>query len=121
MNISYFFVMTTLPRILADIYNFDTGTIGLCYLGSGTGNIVGSIIGGRLSDWNLARLRARHPQGKFIPEMRLATLWIGGAFLIPLGNLIYGWLLVRRVMAVLPLIGAFICEYLLGIEWALPY
>ncbi|RUS20102.1 hypothetical protein BC937DRAFT_86343, partial [Endogone sp. FLAS-F59071] len=71
----------------------STTSIGLCYLGSGIGNIVGFITGGRLSDCNLTRLWARHPQGKSIPEMRLATLWIGGAFLIPLGNLIYGWLL----------------------------
>ncbi|KAH7029879.1 major facilitator superfamily domain-containing protein [Microdochium trichocladiopsis] len=63
-------------------YNFDTSGVGLMSLGPFVGNIFGSIYGGPVSDWSIARFAKRNG-GTFEPEMRLyimlpATLFMSG-------------------------------------------
>ena len=52
--------------------------------------IVGSLLGGRISDWRRARHARKAPDGKVDPEMRLADqIW--GVVLCSVGVLLYGW------------------------------
>ncbi|KAJ8585735.1 MFS general substrate transporter [Rhizopogon salebrosus TDB-379] len=57
--------------------------IGLCFLPTGLGNLIGAPVAGRLSDivvrkWGLRR------KGVWYPEDRLRATWIGGLFMVPL-------------------------------------
>ncbi|OBZ81570.1 MFS antiporter QDR2 [Choanephora cucurbitarum] len=82
---------TILPSAFEKTYGLNSWQTGLCYLGAGIGNICGTFVGGRLSDRLL--LRSRRLRGG-IPrcEDRLtANIWAAGLFCVPLGCLIFGW------------------------------
>lgn len=64
---------------------------GLSYLGAGVGNLLGSIVGGMLSDRLLLRSR-RLRGGRAVAEDRLtANLWPACFIVIPFGILLFGW------------------------------
>ncbi|RCI01818.1 hypothetical protein CU098_005540 [Rhizopus stolonifer] len=83
---------TILPTAFENTYGLNSWQTGLCYLGAGIGNICGTMVGGKLSDRLL--LRSRRLRGG-IPhsEDRLtANIWVAGFLCVPLGSLIFGWI-----------------------------
>lgn len=60
-------------------YDYDALHIGLVLVAFGGGNIIGSVVGGILSDWVLARLKRRNG-GVGNPEVRsLGLAWPASA------------------------------------------
>jgi MFS family permease len=98
---------STLPyAYMAPPYNFSAIEVGLCYISNCLGYAIGSVVGGRLSDARLRQYQRAH-NGATNPIARLRIVWYGVGF-VPLGLLLYGWLVEKRVHWVAPLAGAFL-------------
>ena len=84
----------------------DQTNIRLLYLGNSLGYLVGSLIGGRWSDYIFVRSAAKHG-GEFEAEGRFGlSTWVG-AIMYPLGILMYGWTVEKGLFVIIPEIGTF--------------
>ncbi|KAJ5171401.1 MFS transporter [Penicillium coprophilum] len=98
---------TTLPYAYsAPPYNFSSIEVGLCYISNCLGYAIGSVAGGRLSDAKLRKYQLTH-DGEINPVERLKTVWYGVGF-VPVGLLLYGWLVEKQIFWFAPLVGAFL-------------
>ncbi|KAJ4163197.1 hypothetical protein LMH87_004940 [Akanthomyces muscarius] len=95
-------------------YSYPQLTVGLLYIPSGLGYIVGSLLGGRWLDYIMAREAAKakryNDKGKliYLPEDRLReNAWIA-VTVYPCGLLLFGWTINYGVMWLAPAAGAFI-------------
>jgi MFS family permease len=97
----------------ADPYHFSTTLVGLCYIPNSLGYVFGSVIGGRWSDYIMAR-EARSAgrideRGKpiLIPEDRMReNAWLA-AVMYPLALVWYGWGARYGVVWIVPLLANF--------------
>lgn len=86
-----------LPDAFKEVYGLSSWQTGLCYLGAGIGNLSGAVVGSRLSDRLLIRSR-RLRGGAHKAEDRLtANIWVAGFIFSPFGNLLFGWVVQRRL------------------------
>ncbi|KAI9026627.1 major facilitator superfamily domain-containing protein [Phycomyces nitens] len=86
-----FTIETVIPDLYEAAYALQSWQTGLSFIGAGVGNLIGSFVSGRLSDYLLKRAR-RQRGGKSKAEDRLTlNAWPGGFILVPLGVLIFGW------------------------------
>jgi MFS family permease len=76
-------------------YNFGPLQVGLILLSFGLGNMLGNILGGRWSDYCLAKLKAKNGE-KSVPEMRLESNKVV-LFIIPLAVVAYAWVTSRNL------------------------
>ncbi|KAF8887456.1 major facilitator superfamily domain-containing protein [Gymnopilus junonius] len=90
-----FVIVYATSRTLETSYNYGPLKIGLVTLSFGIGCAFGSVLGGRWSDRELARLKAANG-GQSYPEMRLKSTRLGIFFLPPF-VLGYGWLCREKV------------------------
>ncbi|KAI8330602.1 major facilitator superfamily domain-containing protein [Chlamydoabsidia padenii] len=88
---SMFAVETIIPSLYEEKYHFNSWQTGLSYLGAGIGNLIGSIVGGQLSDRLL--IRARKQRGRAMVEDRLTlNIWPAILIFMPFGLLLLGWM-----------------------------
>ncbi|KAF9468747.1 major facilitator superfamily domain-containing protein [Collybia nuda] len=90
-----FTIAYTCARTLSLHYHYNALKIGLVLLAFGLGSLAGSLLGGRWSDRELARLKALNG-GNSYPEMRLKSA-IYSIFIFPPCVLGFGWLCEKRV------------------------
>ena len=84
----------------------DQTDIRLLYLGNSLGYLVGSLIGGRWSDYIFVHSAAKHG-GELEAEGRFGlSTWVG-AIMYPLGVLMYGWTVEKGLFVIIPEIGSF--------------
>ncbi|KAH9829693.1 MFS general substrate transporter [Rhodofomes roseus] len=88
-------ILYTASLTLANEYHYDALKIGLVLLSFGFGALLGSIIGGRYSDYVLVKMRARHG-AESSPEMRLQSTLYPMLFL-PAAIVAYGWVCEEHV------------------------
>lgn len=86
-------------------YNYNPLIIGVVLLSFGLGNIAGSILGGRWSDYSLKRQTAAN-KGVTIPEMRLKSTLIGMPVLIA-SYLVYAWTTDKKTNIAGPVVALF--------------
>jgi MFS family permease len=98
-----YLLYTTYTFVFQEIYGFSTGTVGLVYIGSGVGMLLGLFIIGGSSDRLLKRQAAKH-DGELKPEYRLLPL-MATCWLIPIGLFIYGWTVQYHEQWAVPLFG----------------
>lgn len=96
-------------------YHYNSWRIGLCYILVGGGLITGSIVSGRYSDYVLKRLYKIRGKENVHPEMRLRAVF-PSFVLIPVGLLVYGWTIEKKVGVHGPFIGLFLlaCGQMFG-------
>jgi hypothetical protein len=95
---------TTFTRIYTLQYNFGSGIVGLCYLSLAGGLVMGSIIGGRISDKEYIE-RVEKSGGEGYPEMRIGGPWfIASIILLTASNIAYGWCVEINVHYAIPLV-----------------
>jgi len=105
-----YILLIVFPIVLADAYQFSELIIGICFLPFGAGAMVGSLIGGRVTD-KLA-IKYKCPEGGLI-----ATI-IGLLIMIP-GLLVSGWIL-QYPKGNLPTLLIFNAFSGFGVTWAMP-
>lgn len=101
-------LLTSASEIFNPRFNLTSALVsGLFYLVPGAGFLLGSIIGGRLSDRTVKRYIARRG-GLRLPQDRLNSGLAMLCGVLPVAVLVYGWTLEKRAggMAV-PIIAAF--------------
>ncbi|ORX90394.1 MFS general substrate transporter [Basidiobolus meristosporus CBS 931.73] len=101
---------TSVPITFRSQYGLDTSQVGLLYLSSGVGNIIGALLGGRLSDYSLRKLRVKYQGTRIPPEARFNLVWFGSIF-FPVSLLCYGWLVRFNVNIVGPLVTMFLIGF----------
>jgi len=92
-----------------DIYDLSSSTIGLTFLAPGIGYLIGSVVGGRYSDYVLAKYESEH-NGSSYPEVRLNSIWIG-SILVPISYCAFGWMLHFKINLIFRIIAMFLGEF----------
>ena len=105
----FYYLVTILSPTFNQIYGFSSGAIGLCFLASGIGNILGAVGSGVLSD-AINNYSIKKNGGVAVTEFRIKPIYIGFPFIIA-GTLLYGWLLHAHVYFIGPLVGFALCKY----------
>lgn len=113
---AWFMMITAQSSLLASQYNFDSGQIGLSYLASGIGALVGSIGSGRIMNWYYRKCmrelesartadgEAQQPEVEVdVYRARLGLSLIPSASVI-LACIVFGWTIECNVHYVVPLI-----------------
>ncbi|KAI8989946.1 major facilitator superfamily domain-containing protein [Pilobolus umbonatus] len=86
-----FAIENMLPALYTDVYGLSSGAIGLTFISPGLGEVIGSLMNGKLSDIFLNRAKEKRG-GVAIPEDRLTpNLWPMAFFLNPLTFFLWGW------------------------------
>ncbi|TVY15307.1 Efflux pump radE [Lachnellula arida] len=98
-----YLLFTTFDRVFQGQYGFSNGVVGLVYLGSGIGSMLGLLFCGGISDRLVKRLTKRNG-GSAKPEYRLPAMF-AGAVIVPLGLFMYGWTADKKVHWIVPIIG----------------
>ncbi|KAF9265332.1 MFS general substrate transporter [Marasmius fiardii PR-910] len=99
----------TISRTLGTYYHYNALKIGLVLLSFGLGSMAGSILGGRWSDYQLAKLKTANG-GKRYPEMRLRST-IHGSILFPVFTLGFAWVSDKHVHIAAPIVMLFMCGF----------
>lgn len=87
-------------------YHFSPIIVSLMYIPNCVGYIIGSVVGGYLSDRAVARAREKYGDS-YAPEVRLMSAW-AGVPLVPAGLIIFGWSLRAGLHWTVPALGGFI-------------
>jgi predicted MFS family arabinose efflux permease len=106
---TYFAIAVQLPTELATRYQWSPAGVGAGFLAVGIAMIVGSMCGGRFSDWRRARAARTAPDGIVDPEFRLADqIW--GVLVCVAGCVLYGWLVEITAHPAVVLVATFLSE-----------
>ncbi|KAJ1957932.1 Dityrosine transporter 1 [Dipsacomyces acuminosporus] len=113
------------PLAYQNIYNLSQGMSGICYLAVGTGNIVGSVFGGRVTDLVLRAYKSKGSAAesgeaklpsKAPAEIRLKAAWFGSAMFLG-ATIICGWLIDKH----LSLAGILVTQFFIGVGLAFTF
>ncbi|KAE9397721.1 MFS general substrate transporter [Gymnopus androsaceus JB14] len=117
LNFAFEFVVVyTTSRSLNTYYHFSPVKIGLSLLAFGLGTVSGSAFGGRWSDYQLARLKAKNG-GQGTPEMRLRST-VHGLVLFPLCVAGFAWVLQERLHIAGVCVMLFACGFVACVVYA---
>jgi MFS family permease len=87
-----FAIENMLPPLYTQVYGLSSGLVGLTFISPGLGEVIGSLISGKLSDIFLNRARSKRQGGRALPEDRLApNVWPAAFILNPLSFFLWGW------------------------------
>ncbi|KAL8382332.1 hypothetical protein RB595_006221 [Gaeumannomyces hyphopodioides] len=108
LGFNMYAILSSVRRIINPRFNLTSPlTSGLFYLAPGIGSILGSTLGGVISDWVVKRY-IRKRNGLRVPQDRLRACIPAMLFFMPLGTLTYGWSVQKELGGmVLPAAGAF--------------
>ncbi|KAI1123902.1 MFS general substrate transporter [Nemania abortiva] len=107
---------STNATVFQEAYGFSEGTSGLVYLSTTAGTLFGSLYCGITVDYFLVRglpytkkdvNATQHPENRLIPV-------IPALFLFPIGLLVYGWSVERRVHFIVPILSTFLYGFSLS-------
>ncbi|GAA5853337.1 hypothetical protein JCM8547_000289 [Rhodosporidiobolus lusitaniae] len=101
----YCITFTASRTFAAEPYNYSPIEVGLVLLAFGLGNVLGSVGGGRYSDYTLKRLKDKNG-GKGEPEMRIKSTYPVLPW-VPLLYIAYGWVAYYHVHIAGPVVVLF--------------
>ncbi|TPX37669.1 hypothetical protein SmJEL517_g00570 [Synchytrium microbalum] len=111
----FYLYVTVLPSTFSQKFGFSSTQNGLVLISAAIGNVIGALVGGRMSDWSRNRMAARNG-GIALPEYRLPPVWVGAASFI-VGIIGYGWSLQSNLHYIVPIIFLFFNG--IGMMWIL--
>lgn len=111
-------MLVTLQDVIRHQYSFNDLQVGLCYMPYAVGSVIGSILSGRLLNWNYARVarsigvtpdkKKGEDLRKFpIERARLDLMW-PSTFVAIATTIIWGWVVTAKTNLAVPLIVLFI-------------
>ncbi|KAH7136732.1 major facilitator superfamily domain-containing protein [Dactylonectria estremocensis] len=109
LSFNQYGLLSSVRRIINPRFNLSSPLeSGLFYLAPGAGFLIGSTIGGKLSD-QMVKIYIRKRNGVRLPEDRLNSSIPAILVVLPLGTLLYGWSVKNEVGGMaLPIVGSFI-------------
>ncbi|KAH7126140.1 major facilitator superfamily domain-containing protein [Dactylonectria macrodidyma] len=109
LSFSQYGLLSSVRRIINPRFNLSSPLeSGLFYLAPGAGFLIGSTIGGKLSD-QMVKIYIRKRNGVRLPEDRLNSSIPAILVVLPFGTLLYGWSVKNEVGGMaLPIVGSFI-------------
>jgi multidrug resistance protein len=99
------------PLTVGKIYQLSASQVGLSFIATGIGNIVGSIVTGFISDYIIKRYTRLNNGKSSPPKLRLYIVLIGSVIVIP-ALLVIGWFVEYK----LPLAVILFSQFLLGLS-----
>jgi hypothetical protein len=112
---TYFAIAVQLPTELALRYRWSSAAVGAGFLAIGIAMIVGSLCGGRFSDWRRASAAKVAEDGNVDPEFRLVDqIW--GVLVCVAGCVMYGWLVQASAHPAAVLVATFLGECRMGLS-----
>ncbi|CAO3570656.1 unnamed protein product [Mortierella alpina] len=100
-----FSIETLIPLLFKKFYGLSETQVGLTYLGAGAGSVMGSVLGGKMSDLSLMRAQRKNG-GDLVLEDRLSVnMWLAGFAIVPLGALLFGWGAQEHLSIAVPIVG----------------
>jgi multidrug resistance protein len=97
-----YLLFTTITFVFEGQYHFSSGVVGLSYIGTGVGMVLGLVALGSVSDRIIKKQQAK---GNVKPEHRLPLiLTMPGGIGLPIGIFIYGWTTEKQVHWIVPII-----------------
>ncbi|KAL0941954.1 major facilitator superfamily transporter [Colletotrichum truncatum] len=110
-------LLSSVRRVINPRFGLTSPLIsGLFYLAPGAGFLLGSTLGGRLSDHTVKRY-IRKRNGLRLPQDRLRSSLPAVFIILPLGTLLYGWSVQKELGGMaLPIVSSFIQG--LGLMWS---
>ncbi|KAF5485425.1 MFS transporter fsa7 [Colletotrichum siamense] len=117
LGFNQYALIASVRRVINPRFNLTTPLIsGLFYLAPGAGFLLGSMIGGALSD-RTVKVYIKKRNGLRLPQDRLNACLPAFFFLLPLGTLVFGWSLQLEVGGMaLPVISSFVQGF--GLMWS---
>ncbi|KAH6884115.1 major facilitator superfamily domain-containing protein [Thelonectria olida] len=114
-----YLMFSTFTFVFAQQYGFGTGTIGLSYVPTGVGMLIGTMLFGVIADIIIKKKLEQN--GKTVPEDRLPVwLTLPNGIIIVASLFWYGWAAERNTHWIVPMIGvALFCFGLMGIMMCL--
>lgn len=107
---SYFCIAIQLPSALGDVYHWSSSEVGAGYAVVGVAMVIGSICGGRFSDWRRKQSVQMHGESNIHPEARLNDqIW--GLFLASAGLIMFGFFVEHALHPAATLISTFIGKW----------
>jgi MFS family permease len=108
LSFNHYALLSSIRYAINERFHLTTPqTSGLFYLAPGFGYICGSILGGMLSD-RVVRMYIKKRNGVRLPRDRLNCGVFAMLIFLPLGTLLFGWSLDRKIGGMaLPAVGAF--------------
>lgn len=108
LAVYHFALLTSARSIINPLFNLTTPLVsGLFYIAPGTGFLIGSILGGKLSDRTVRKYIVKR-NGVRLPQDRLNSGLMSLFLVLPIAALLYGWTLQAEVGGLaLPIITAF--------------
>ncbi|CEJ80863.1 hypothetical protein VHEMI01023 [[Torrubiella] hemipterigena] len=111
---TYFAITIALPYALDQTYHWSSTTTGLGFLAVGIALMVGTLVGGRVNDWNRARRIKAAPDVPFPPESRLNDqFW--GVLVCVAGTVMFGWFIQNSVHVAAAIVATFLAGF--GMSW----
>ncbi|CAG7956039.1 unnamed protein product [Penicillium salamii] len=111
---SYFCIAIQLPPALGDVYHWSSSKVGAGYVVVGLAMVIGSILGGRFSDWRRKRAVQAHGETNVHPEARLNDqIW--GLFIASAGLIMFGFFVEYALHPAATLISTFLVGF--GMSW----
>ncbi|KAF8577031.1 MFS general substrate transporter [Ramaria rubella] len=111
--ITFYVLALPLSYTLGPRYGVSSpALIGMCFIPSGIGNIVGANVAGRLADRAVIEGRKRR-EGKWVPEDRLRATIPGALVILPLSLLVFG-LTTKFIPGNLGLVITLVCLFVHG-------
>ncbi|KAJ1910787.1 hypothetical protein IWQ60_010469 [Tieghemiomyces parasiticus] len=96
---TFYAMKTVIPIVLTTIYGLSASQTGLCFLSIGLGNIVGSVLGGYITDFTMnrrVRLERTGPVNGEVLSLPIETrlqLLLFTTVMFPITLTAYGWLI----------------------------
>lgn len=104
---SYFCIAVQLPAALEDVYGWSSSEVGAGYVVVGVAMVVGSIAGGRFSDWRRKRAVQAVGESNVLPEARLNDqIW--GLVTASAGLIMFGFFVEHKIHPSAPLVATFL-------------
>ncbi|PYI04651.1 putative MFS transporter [Aspergillus sclerotiicarbonarius CBS 121057] len=111
---SYFCIAIQLPTALQNVYHWSTSAVGAGYVVVGVAMVIGSLAGGRFSDWQRTRLVQRLGEDQVTPESRLGDqIW--GLGVASAGLIMFGLFVNDAIHPAATLISTFFVGF--GMSW----
>lgn len=105
---TYYLSSGSLPYLFKQVYGLDELLIGVCFVPSGVGCAIGTVLGGKILDWDYRRALKSKLAVK-VTRARLQSAWIYlPCYAISL--LAYGWCVRAKTHIAAPIVFQFTCE-----------